>query len=87
MTAGGPGLAAMSFMLEVYYRAPVDISREQSIENIVKSLGGDISFREHNAESLCLTCEFAARRDAEQAEAKLRESGEHTEGIQDYGDD
>lgn len=74
-------------MFEAYYRPPLDPMREQSIEEVVKSFGGEVTFREYDSPSFCLTCEFAERGKAELAETKLRERGEHTEGVQDYDGD
>jgi hypothetical protein len=86
MTVAGFKDSIMSLMFEVYYGVPADDAHEQKIEAVVKSFGGEITYREHDS-SNCLTCEFQIMKDAEGASHRLRELGEHVEGIGEYGDD
>ena len=79
----------MSFMFEVYYRAPVDRQRETALTARVKGFGGRLSYREAPDEDrrggVCLTYEFDDCDQAEVAAQVLRERGEHVEGPVDYG--
>ena len=77
-------------MFEVYYGLPVDSSRESRIVELAKSFGGKQTCREgpgdkSDSKYVCLTFEFANLLDAEKASERLRQSGEHVEGIRDYG--
>lgn len=80
----------MSFMIEVYYKAPPDSSREERISAEVARYGGQLTFREEpsgHSEAMCLTYEFESRELAQRATALLQSLGEHVEGPADYGDD
>jgi len=78
-------------MFEVYYGLPVDIPRESRIEELVKAYQGKLTYREapevDGTNYVCLTFEFDALVNAEQASERLRSEGEHVEAIQEYGDD
>jgi hypothetical protein len=80
----------MSYMFEVYYGLPTDKFREDRIVAIVKSLDGELTFREGPGEKIesnyiCLTFEFQDRTKAEEAFNQIHAIGEHVEGIQnDY---
>jgi hypothetical protein len=80
----------MSFMLEVYYKAPADPRKEADLTQRVAGLGGRLDYREAVEGSVngavCLTFEFDGRADAEAAARVLREQGEHVEGPVDYGE-
>lgn len=80
----------MSFMLEVYYRAPVDRKKEAVISEQVGRFGGRLTFREEPSSdvalTVCLTYEFDELSTAVGAASSLRTSGEHVEGPADYGD-
>ncbi len=78
----------MSFMFEVYYRSPEDPSREARLCAAVTAEGGRLDFREPASEAggpVCLTFEFDSRERAESVAEALRKSGEHVEGVSDYG--
>jgi hypothetical protein len=78
----------MSFIFEVYYRSPEDPAREARVTAVVTAAGGRLDFREPASEQggpICLTFEFAHRKQAESAAELLRKSGEHVEGVSDYG--
>jgi len=79
----------MSFMFEVYYKAPVDRQREASLTDRVARFGGHLDFREETPGargSVCLTYESDHLDRAEAAAETLRQGGEHVEGPVDYGD-
>ena len=79
----------MSFMFEVYYKAPADRKREAMITDRVGSFGGRLDFREepNDAEGgVCLTYEFDQLDRAEAAAEILRQGGEYVEGPVDYGE-
>ena len=80
----------MSYMFEVYYKPPVDASREAALAERVSRLGGRLDFREAPAEGelggVCLTFEFNDLDGAWGAAKALRAQGEHVEGPVDYGD-
>ena len=61
----------MSYMFEVYYRAPVDSKREAMLEKEIAKFGGSLTHREHptgtEALSCCLTFEFDKIEQAESA--------------------
>ncbi len=79
----------MSFMCEVYYKAPPDPKKEAAMTQRVAGLGGRLSFREDPNEkgmgSVCLTFEFDSLAVATAAAEMLRQQGEHVEGPVDYG--
>ena len=78
----------MSFMFEVYYRPPEDPAREERLCAAVTAQGGRLDFREspsHEGGPICLTFEFDIRERAESVAEALRKSGEHVEGVSDYG--
>jgi hypothetical protein len=78
----------MSFMFEVYYRAPADARKEAELTQRVAGLGGRLDYREAPQTgtngAICLTFEFDQRDRAEAAARALREQGEHVEGPVDY---
>ncbi len=78
----------MSYMFEVYYRAPADLPKEAVLTQRVSRLGGRLGYREGPEGgangSICLTYEFDRRDQAEAAARVLREQGEHVEGPVDY---
>jgi hypothetical protein len=80
---------AMSYMLEVYYKAPVNQHKEAELPERVSELGGRLDYREEDngqtSSSICLTYEFDDRGEANAAADSLRQNGEHVEGPQDYG--
>jgi hypothetical protein len=78
----------MSFMFEVYYRSPEDHAREARLCAAITAAGGRLDFREPASEAggrVCLTFAFDSRDQAESAAEALRKSGEHVEGVSDYG--
>ena len=79
----------MSYMFEVYYKAPPDPRKEAELTVQISRLGGHLTFQEHPDEygsaSACLTYEFDDRFLAETAAESLRQQGEHVEGPVDYG--
>jgi hypothetical protein len=75
----------MSFMFEIYYKAPVDRSREATLTTQASRFGGKLDYQEEEG-TVCLTYEFEDLAKAEAAAALLRRSGEHVEGPQDYGE-
>jgi hypothetical protein len=78
----------MSFMFEVYYRPPEDPAREARLCAAVTAAGGRLDFREPSSKEgapICLTFEFDSRERAESIAETLRGSGEHVEGVSDYG--
>jgi hypothetical protein len=79
----------MSFMFEVYYKAPADKKREAVLADRIESFGGRLDYREEPDKgqgTVCLTFEFDQLDRAEAAAETLRQSGEHVEGPVDYGD-
>ena len=80
----------MSFMFEVYYKAPPDPRKEADLAQRVAGLGGRLDHREMAEPgangAVCLTFEFDGRANAEAAARVLREQGEHVEGPVDYGE-
>jgi hypothetical protein len=79
----------MSYMFEVYYKAPPNARREAALTDRVLSLGGCLSYREETDETgaanVCLTYEFDSLEQAEMAATFLREQGEYVEGPVEYG--
>jgi hypothetical protein len=79
----------MSVMFEVYYRPPVDTSKEAALTTRIAKLGGRLTYREvpgdGNLGGVCLTYEFDDPSLAEEAAKALRENGEHVEGPVQYG--
>ena len=80
----------MSYMIEIFYRAPTDDRRESEIADCAKSHGGRLDFRESPPEGasgpVCLTFEFDAHDLAAAAADCLLRQGEHVEGPSSYGD-
>ena len=79
----------MSFIFELYYAAPEDLARERCLIAKVGGRGGKLTCRELPAafsQAIVLVFEFDDFDQAEAAESELRLSGEHTEGVSDYGD-
>ena len=79
----------MSYMFEVYYPPPADLSRESKLVERVSSLGGRLDYRETPGAgepgAVCLTFEFEDWGRAQAAAEALRQQGEHVEGPADYG--
>jgi len=81
----------MSFMFEVYYKAPINKNREKLISREAMRFGVELTFREEPGprddvrQSICLTYEFDNLAKAEEAAEALRILGEHVEGPCDYG--
>lgn len=77
-------------MIEVIYKAPADVEREQRIDAAVKQSCGRLTFREEPqggpSESVCLTYEFDTFQSAVNAASELRSAGEHIEGPSSYGE-
>jgi hypothetical protein len=82
---------AMTFMIEVIYRAPRDSGREERVAAAVGPLGGMLTFVEgpssEKARTICLTYEFSDLQAASNAADRLRALAEHVEGPSEYGDD
>ncbi len=76
----------MSYIFEVYYKPPTDVSKETALTSRVVSLGGRLDYREDATDQtgVCLTYEFDSREKADQAAEMLRQLGEHVEGPMDY---
>jgi hypothetical protein len=80
----------MSFMFEVYYRAPTDNEREARITAEVKAAGGWFNYRElptEHSQAIVLTFEFNNRVVAGKLADSLRARGEHVEGPANYEPD
>lgn len=79
----------MSVMFEVYYKAPIDSAREDTIKRAVAAFRGKLNFREEPSgdasQAICLTFEFDDQQLANQAAARLRSMHEHVEGPGYYG--
>jgi hypothetical protein len=80
----------MSVMFEVMYKSPSDPRREAVISERVGQCGGRLTYREEpdpiGTGPVCLTYEFNAFQEAEEAASHLRSLGEHIEGPMEYGD-
>lgn len=81
----------MSVMVEVYYRGPRDVDRDEDLRQQVESHGGRIDFQEEardidGSTSICLTFEFEDWKPAEAAASCLRRAGSHVEGPTAYGE-
>lgn len=76
----------MSYMFEVYYRPPTDISKEADLTSRVAEFGGRLDCREDATEhtGIILTYEFDDRDSAVKTADLLRERGEHVLGPMDY---
>jgi hypothetical protein len=75
----------MTAMIEIYYKKPEDLRREELTREKVATYDGEITYREIDLpDSVCLTVEFPDWERAEQASTELRSSGEHVEGPSDY---
>lgn len=81
----------MSFMIEVYYHAPPDRSREERISTEAGRYGGQLTYREEpsngQSKAVCLTYEFDSLDSAKRAVDVIRSFGDHVEGPVDYGTD
>ena len=79
----------MSYMFEVYYKAPPDPIKEEELKLQISKLGGHLTFQEYPHEygssRVCLTCEFDDLSLAETVAESLRQQGEYVEGPVDYG--
>jgi hypothetical protein len=79
----------MSYMFEVYYKAPVDSKKEEEITGVVSRLGGSLDYRETptgtGTNAVCLTYEFSELESARAAADALRQRGAHVEGPISYG--
>ena len=80
----------MSYMFEVYYKAPADPEKEAALSQQVLKHGGRLDYREDPEETgssraVILTYEFDDFGQAEAAAESLRQQGEHVEGPGDYG--
>jgi hypothetical protein len=79
----------MSYMLEVFYKAPADAAKEATLTECVSKLGGRLDYREPPSAGgpggVCLTFEFSDLDRAQAAAESLRRQGEHVEGPSDYG--
>jgi hypothetical protein len=80
----------MSATLEVLYKSPADLRRENVISRRVEKYGGRLTYREEPDASapgpVCLTFEFNDLGIGQEAATSLRSQGEHVEGPSDYGD-
>jgi hypothetical protein len=80
----------MSAMLEVLYKPPTDLRRENDISQRIEQFGGWFTYREERGNAgagpVCLTFEFNDLGIAQEAATSLRSQGEHVEGPSDYGD-
>ncbi len=81
----------MSYIIELYYRAPPDVRKESDLSTRIGKLGGWLSFREEpeadGPQSVCLTYEFDTLAKAESVADLLRHEGEHVEGPVEYATD
>jgi hypothetical protein len=79
----------MSFMFEVYYKPPLNPTKEAAFTDRVTALGGRLDYREdangNGLSGICLTYEFDNLDAARRAADTLRQLGEHVEGPMDYG--
>lgn len=77
-----------TWMFELYYHPPSDLSMEAELTDLVSSFGGWLDYREapevDGSSSVCLTYEFADVSAAEHAAGQLRSRGYHVEGVQSY---
>ena len=81
----------MSYLFEVYYKGPQDVTREERLTKGVVAYGGRFDFWEKSEISnvcnyVCLTFEFDDYSQAERAVGILGQQGEHVEGPGLYGD-
>jgi hypothetical protein len=76
----------MSFIFEVYYKAPANPAKETALANRVLPFGGRLDYREDatSQTGVCLTFEFDSHEKAVAAAEVLRQLGEHVEGPMDY---
>jgi hypothetical protein len=79
----------MSWMVEVYYKEPSDVAREELLTRKVAEYGGSLTYREVPSEedisrSIILTYEFEIGSQATLAADQLRSLGEHVEGPCNY---
>lgn len=79
----------MSWMFEVAYPGPVDVMREQTIQNVVAQFGGKQTCHEIGTEfdNVILTIEFSDEGLYDKAYKKLLEIGEFVEDCGYYGED
>ena len=80
----------MSVMFEVMYKPPSDPRREAVISERVGRFGGRLTYREEPQVAgegpVCLTYEFEASQQADEAASDLKSQGEHVEGPMEYGE-
>ena len=78
----------MSYIFEVYYKPPINPSKETSLTSRITVFGGRLDYREDATvhTGVCLTYEFDSREKAAQAAETLRQLGEHAEGPMDYAE-
>jgi hypothetical protein len=82
----------MSFMIEVFYKYPVDVARERRVLDLVEIHGGKLTFHEvptidSPSQAVCMTIEFDDPSMADAAATDLRLAGEFIDGPMDYGDE
>lgn len=80
----------MSWIIEIYYAAPAQPHRDDSLCREVAKFGGVLDFRESPLESgpstaVVLTFDFDDPADAEKTAVRLRGLGQHVEGPYPYG--
>jgi hypothetical protein len=81
----------MSWMFEVYYKAPVDTQLEARIRAAILPWEGAVTCHEtpgpgEPRQVVVVTCESPTEEQADQAAEALRHAGYHVEGPYDYGD-
>ena len=75
----------MPVMIELYYKKPEDLRREEQTRQKAAKHDSQITYRETDlSNSICLTIEFPDWDRAEKAAIGLRNSGEHFEGPSEY---
>jgi hypothetical protein len=80
----------MSYMFEVYYKAPPDDALEARLLEEVSRFGGKFDYRDlpsEHSEAVSISYEFNDLAAAESAASHLHTLGYHVEGPGEYGDD
>jgi hypothetical protein len=81
----------MSYIIELYYKAPPDHRKESDLVSRIAKLGGRLDDREEpeagGPQNVCLTFEFDTIARAESAAEQLRHEGEYVEGPAEYASD